>query len=551
MTAVMASGNAGRYSVAAMRHLLWSVILLVGCTGPAPPVSQPASGAPSAANGAATAPWDREYPAGISPPDVERHEFVMPDSHRGEQLYATFCMTCHGADGRGQGRTAPFTRTPPADLTRAEFKMRSTPPESLPTDGDVAGVIRNGLGGDGGMPAFAFLSFADVRALVEKVKSFSPRWMLERAPAAMLPPANVETRAPTTRRDPAVPAPSTVESYWRAPLHGGQAELASSSCAACHPQQFADWSRSRHALAMGPGIWAQMLESEPGGDCVRCHAPLTEQAKDSYLLADGISCAACHVRAGRTFGPVPTPGTLLPLVSGIQSAHGPVETRSFFEQPEFCAGCHHFPAGTAPMVAGTTLQNTNEEWRNSRAAREGRTCQTCHMPDRRHLFRGIHDPETVRRAVRWTFESDPRRSDIKARMTLTNAGAGHYLPTYVVPEIWMRIEVRNSAGVTVAFAEHRIARKVTFVNGEWTQTSDTRLGPDETATLEYTGPIPRDAAVITGRVFVLPDRWQADKFRARLAEAQSDDVRKYYRAALEETDATGYTLFQSERRLDQ
>jgi hypothetical protein len=172
------------------------------------------------------------------------------------------------------------------------------------------------------------------------------------------------------------------------------------------------------------------------------------------------------------------------------------------------------------------------------------------MPDRRHFFRGIHDPETVRRAVRWTFDLDPRATGVTARMTLTNVGAGHSFPTYVVPEIWMRIEVKDRAGATLASAEHRIARKVTFENGEWTQTSDTRLAPDQTATLDYTGPLPRAAALIAGRVIVLPDLWQADKFRVRLAAAQSDDVRKYYRAALDEAESSGYTLFEAERRLE-
>ena len=256
------------------------------------------------------------------------------------------------------------------------------------------------------------------------------------------------------------------------------------------------------------------------------------------------------MRGGQTFGPPPTPSTLLPLVAGLRSIHGKIETRQFFEEPEFCSGCHHFPPGTAPLVAGATLQNTYEEWRESPAAREGQTCQTCHMPDRRHLFRGIHDPETVRRAVQWTFDVDPRAARVKARMTLTNTGAGHYLPTYVVPEIWMRIEVMDSAGATLAVAEHRIARKVTSENGAWTQTSDTRLAPGQTATLEYTAPMPRSATLIVGRVLVLPDRWQADKFRVRVAEAPSDTVRRYYQAALEEADSSGYTLFEEWRRVE-
>lgn len=535
--------------------VLFAALLLAGCSRPAASGAEPAPATATAPiPDPLSSPASREYPPGISPPDAKPQDFIKAGEPRVEQLYATFCATCHGADGRGVGKAAPFSRVAPADFTRADFKWRSTP-GFLPTDSDLEHVIRAGMGGDGAMPAFSFLVAADVRALAQKVKSFSPRWMAERPGAPVLVPPHVAGTAllqPHTApaRSHASVDTSTVSSYWRSPLHAGNESIASSTCAQCHPLQFADWSRSRHALAMGPGVWAQMQERNSGDDCIRCHAPLEEQATDPYLLADGVSCAVCHARGGRTFGPAPTPTTLMPLVSGSRSGQDQIQTRPYFEKSEFCSSCHHFPSETAPMVAGTTLQNTYEEWRNSRAAREGRTCQTCHMPDRRHFFRGIHDPDTVRRAVKWNFESDPRAKDVKARMTLTNVGAGHFLPTYVVPEIWMRIDVRDAAGVTLAFSEHRIARKVTFTDGDWTQTSDTRLAPDQTATLDFTGPIPPTASLIVGRVIVLPDSWQADKFRVRLTEAQSDTVRKYYRAALEEVENSGYTLFRAERRLE-
>lgn len=477
----------------------------------------------------------------------------MPGSHRGEQLYGTFCMTCHGADGRGQGPASPFTRLPPADFTQAAFRQAASAGE-LPTDHDIAEVIRNGAHGDGVMPAFPFLGTQDLRALVEKIKTFSPRWGARhsQAPLILREPVPGRTAArPVSTHERSAGSASSVASYWQTPLAAGTSKIAASTCASCHPLQFADWSRSRHALAMGPGLAAQLQDGESGSGCVRCHAPLAEQATDPFLLADGVSCAVCHLRAGQTFGPPATATTLLPLVASSTAPHGKVQTRPIFEQPDFCAGCHHFADGTAPIVGGRTLQNTYEEWQNSRAAREGRTCQSCHMPDRRHFFRGIHDPETVRRAVRWHFETNPRGIGTKARMTLTNVGAGHYLPTYVVPEIWMRIDVKDAAGATLASVEHRIARKVTLRAGEWTQESDTRLPPDATATLEYTGPIPPGAALIVGRVVVLPDLWQADKFRARLAAAPSQKVHRYYAAALEEAESSGYTLFERSHRFEQ
>ena len=452
------------------------------------------------------------------------------DASRGAGIYRAWdCVGCHGPGGAGDGPRVPSLRDArgspesPADLTRPwQFKRGGTQSELLRT-------ILTGFNGTS-MTAYAPAdrSGAELWDLVAFVRSLQrPR------PSDPLSPHDA----------------TTVNSYWRPPLRAGTEPIASAACGTCHPLQFADWSRSRHAMAMGPGVWAQMRERNDGS-CAACHAPLVEQAADAFLQADSVSCAACHVREGRTFGPEPTAGTLLPLVAGTKAGHaGGIQARPFFEQSAFCAGCHHFAPGTAPMVEGTTLQNTYEEWRQSRAAKEGRTCQTCHMPDRRHFFRGIHDPETVRRAVRWTFNAESPGTGVTARMTLTNVGAGHFFPTYVVPEIWMRIELHDSRGATLKFAEHRIARKVKADAGGWIQTSDTRLAPDQTATLDYAGPVPPAAVRIVGRVVVLPDVWQAEKFRARHSEAQSDIIRNYYQAALAEAESSGYTLFREERPL--
>jgi mono/diheme cytochrome c family protein len=35
----------------------------------------------------------------------------------GEQMYATYCAACHGADGSGKGPAAPAMKVPPTDLT--------------------------------------------------------------------------------------------------------------------------------------------------------------------------------------------------------------------------------------------------------------------------------------------------------------------------------------------------------------------------------------------------------------------------------------------------
>lgn len=571
---------------------------------------------------------------------------TAPAAATGEQLYKTFCVACHGSEGRGDGIAAPFCRVSPADFTRAEFKVRSTPTGSLPGDADLAAVIRNGAGGDGAMPSFSFLAGGDIDRLVEQVKTFSPRWRHEQAPAAVaLPPRTAgdtkrgerayvglgcaechgqsgegngprakqlrngrgESEVPTdlTRpstfkagRDDAglvrsiltgfngttmpgyadhpgiengiwdlaayvwslqrpldVPAAVATETasvggYWALPVPAQGGELSSVSCAACHATQFADWSRTRHAMAMGPGVWAQMNDQpDLRGMCLSCHTPLRDQWSDPYLNADGVGCSGCHSRAGTKFGPPPLPTTIAPLVAQYPAPHGPVSTRDFFERAEFCAGCHQFAEGRAPKVNGAFLENTHEEWRTSRAAREGKACQQCHMPDRRHLFRGIHDPDMVRSGVQWRFDAGLVAGRVTSRLTLTNVNVGHAFPTYVVPEVWMRIEAVGRYGVGPTVAERLLARRVVFERGQWTELSDTRLDQDETATLDYNGPLPPGTVAVVGSVIVRPDAFHVVSLGGHLRNTRSPASRRSYQQALAEMQNSDYVLFKEVRQL--
>jgi len=193
-----------------------------------------------------------------------------------------------------------------------------------------------------------------------------------------------------------------------------EASLHSETCGACHPAQYADWRISGHAAAMGPGVLGQvreMLASAPAQalSCLGCHAPLGEQAPliptgaglrinavfDADLLGKGLTCAGCHVRAHQRFGPPRRDGTLESPVPRGQLPHGGVTRASAFLVADFCRGCHQFDSNGLALN-GKLLENTYEEWKASRFAREGVQCQDCHMPDRRHLWRGIHDPDQVR-----------------------------------------------------------------------------------------------------------------------------------------------------------
>jgi cytochrome c oxidase cbb3-type subunit I/II len=95
--------------------------------------------------------------------------------NRGAHVYAMRCASCHGNDGSGKGPSGRALREPPRDFRDADFKHKSTPGDALPTDADLERVIAQGLV-EQGMPAWPGMSAEDRHAVVQYIKTFSPRW---------------------------------------------------------------------------------------------------------------------------------------------------------------------------------------------------------------------------------------------------------------------------------------------------------------------------------------------------------------------------------------
>ncbi|RMF69353.1 MAG: hypothetical protein D6743_02000 [Calditrichaeota bacterium] len=96
-------------------------------------------------------------------------------TRRGEKVYRTYCVGCHGVKGDGNGPAARFLITKPRDFTRGIFKFRTTPSGSLPTDEDLYKTITRGLHRTA-MPRFALLSEKERLSVVAYIKTFSPVW---------------------------------------------------------------------------------------------------------------------------------------------------------------------------------------------------------------------------------------------------------------------------------------------------------------------------------------------------------------------------------------
>jgi hypothetical protein len=302
-------------------------------------------------------------------------------------------------------------------------------------------------------------------------------------------------------RQPLAPQGAPPASY--SPL---EASLAPESCGTCHPAQLADWKSSVHAASLGPGVAGQlveMLESDPAAalGCQNCHAPLAEQRPlvrdphdaralvpnalfDPALRPRGLVCAGCHVRAHERFAPPRRDGSIANTVSPGRLPHGGATRTPAFLRSEFCRDCHQFkPDGFA--LNGKPLENTYAEWQASRFARAGVQCQDCHMPDRRHLWRGIHDPGMVKSGVTIELVREAVPDAVAATLRVTNTGVGHAFPTYVTPLVVLAAELVDAGGRLLAGTreEHVIGRQIELDLSR--ELTDTRLSPGAHAELRY------------------------------------------------------------------
>ena len=272
-----------------------------------------------------------------------------------------------------------------------------------------------------------------------------------------------------------------------------------------------------------------------GSFCIRCHTPigisagegpLRPNADRATVAMDSVSCTVCHsqhTRSGQASGeiPVPVPGSPEPTIYGpyvgydeagpsdasarlIKAPH--VARRSeFMTTGRFCGACHDviFPNGVR-------LEEAFAEWKNSRYARAGVTCQACHMspvpgkpiprsdwtktpivdedlfPDAPPRYRTSHKftgpdyslvPDFAKadlklddgefRDLEAQLEQD-RRTLLQNAATLavrhpetvapdgrlavtveiTNSGTGHNLPTGLTAErqVWVEVVVRDARG---------------------------------------------------------------------------------------------------------
>ncbi len=355
-----------------------------------------------------------------------------------------------------------------------------------------------------------------------------------------------------------------IEGYWErpVPLQGPvpasysklEASLYPEDCAVCHAAQHSDWSGSLHSKAMSPGLTSQLSpHDQPGfaASCYLCHSILTEQQEfvstdkgystnpdfDARLRQSGVTCAGCHVRGNKRYGP---PSLKQGKASGAQP-HGGFTESSFFEESGFCKPCHQFPDNWR-SINGKLIENTYEEWKASKYAAQGVTCQKCHMPGRQHLFKGIHDKETVLSGI--TIDVKPL-TPTGVTMTVTNTGVGHNFPSYVTPLVIVSGTLIDNTGLAIpgTLQQGYIGWRVSL--DVQREIADTRLAPGESFKFDYAPRARKEAAGIALEVWVEPDEFYNRFFKASLQYGRYAS-KETMEEALRITEESKYRLFRKE-----
>jgi mono/diheme cytochrome c family protein len=137
--------------------------------------------------------------------------------NRGKEGYTLYCRACHGDNGDGTGPAAAGYRPPPRDFTSGLFKFAAVASGGLPRDDDLRRSVRYGLHGT------AMLAWdvddSDLDAILQYLKTFSPRWKDEEPGEAIVPSA-----------DPWGP-----EHASEAIARGSKVYHAVAQCSSCHP----------------------------------------------------------------------------------------------------------------------------------------------------------------------------------------------------------------------------------------------------------------------------------------------------------------------------
>lgn len=348
-------------------------------------------------------------------------------------------------------------------------------------------------------------------------------------------------------------------------IPNGLESLEAKACGTCHREIYEEWKTSIHAHAYkDPFFQAYWKRDNNVWVCLNCHTPLENQQPtliqdiprgrvdkavqvsnpqyDADYQAEGVTCAACHVRDGVILGPYDD-----------SVAPHPTRFDPAFRTTKICYRCHNVISGPFQFYNGGPC-GTYQEYEGKYFMKErGLICQSCHMPEvtrpvadngpirsgRRHLWRGGHDPEMIKRAVAVQVGATPAvpqpGQPLKLTLTLINAGAGHKIPTGD-PDRYFTVEflVRDGNGTILEHQMETMGRWILWQPVIW-EVYDNRLLPLASRDYQFDYEMPKEMEdlVVQARV-----RYHI------LTDSQHEMLREQY--GLTADDPYKFTIYERE-----
>lgn len=334
------------------------------------------------------------------------------------------------------------------------------------------------------------------------------------------------------------------------PAMDSTAFQASDGCG-CHAGLLAEWRPSMHAQALTDPLYRLKLDEANkatdgalGPYCEACHAPVAIMAGElpgaevselPAVSAEGVTCDFCHQVTG-TDGPIGNTSTAVEgdgvkraqFDDAVSPSHETAYS-AFHQTAEFCGNCHNVdhPGN------GMHLEATYTEWKEGPYAEQGIVCQDCHMtpgpgvvkpnpgkaagmgPEREHIYLmtfvggnvALGDAELAEQRLKAAATVEIEMPDVvgpgsqvAVSTTITNVGAGHYIPTGLteVRQMWLEVVATSADGAELMRERHDFGSVLKDEEGTypvelWEAVafqSDDRIPPQESVTDDYTFTMP-------------------------------------------------------------
>ncbi len=174
------------------------------------------------------------------------------------------------------------------------------------------------------------------------------------------------------------------------------------TCRTCHPREYAEWKRSYHSGSVSLPTFRAMYTIFDFGTqgknpeyCFYCHAPESKLMDKGHVAtlskavlagepipSEGVTCAACHMISDLDPGAYLWTAAARYDVRAAPAYHARFKT-SLTTSSALCTGCHDYDNLNLPKPdhARTPCCTVYRGWEQTAAAKQGVTCQSCHMGD--------------------------------------------------------------------------------------------------------------------------------------------------------------------------